>query len=312
MKLSEVVAYRNHIDSLTIDTPAVVANRHCGPVLDYCNNHHITFPDLTQEITKQVANVQESIQSFNQVVDNLKKELSRIVTALEPEYYVKSLELYNEAVVNDTVDAILGRQLEIPELHKAHIRAQLAKYSSWEHPGMVIRPCTDSWTDMLVGSDPLYFLDTNMGLVTPVLEKYTKEYQRRLRTYAINESINDPMLKLLPDNQFSLCLAYYFFNFKPIEIIQRYIQEVFQKLKPGGCLAMTINDCDRWGGVVLAENNFASYTPASAIYGHARNIGYDVRNIYPIDNSTTWVELVKPGQLSSLRGGQTLARILPK
>jgi hypothetical protein len=54
------------------------------------------------------------------------------------------------------------------------------------------------------------------------------------------------------------------------------------------------------------------YTPGRHVLAHAQQIGYQVRQRYRMDNSTTWVELQRPGTLSSLRGGQSLAKVVYK
>jgi predicted methyltransferase len=107
-------------------------------------------------------------------------------------------------------------------------------------------------------------------------------------------------------------LVYYFFNFKPIEIIRAYMTEIYVKLKPGGTFAMTFNDCDRSGGVDLAERSFACYTPAHAVLSAATTAGFELHQSFKIDAANTWLEFRRPGQLTSLRGGQTLATVMPK
>ena len=113
----------------------------------------------------------------------------------------------------------------------------------------------------------------------------------------------------MPDNQFAICVAYNYFDFKPMEVIEQYMHELFTKLCPGGVLAMTFNDCDRPSGIVLAKNFISFYTPSNLILRLAKNIGFQEIFKFNDDGPTTWVELQKPGSLSSLRGGQTLAKI---
>jgi hypothetical protein len=97
-----------------------------------------------------------------------------------------------------------------------------------------------------------------------------------------------------------------------LEIIQIYLKELYNKLKPGGLLSMTFNDCDRDGGVKLAERNFMCYTPSQAVYDFAKDLGFETQEIFRIDSATTWVELSKPGHLESLKGGQSLAKMVYK
>jgi hypothetical protein len=63
---------------------------------------------------------------------------------------------------------------------------------------------------------------------------------------------------------------------------------------------------------MLAERRYACYTPGSLIKELATNIGYVQMFSWDNDGPTTWLELKKPGTLTSLRGGQTLAKIINK
>jgi hypothetical protein len=77
-------------------------------------------------------------------------------------------------------------------------------------------------------------------------------------------------------------------------------------------LAFTFNDCDRWGGVEMAERHYACYTPGRLLLAAAELTGYESLHRYDIDAGITWLELRRPGVLHNLRGGQALARILPE
>jgi hypothetical protein len=109
-----------------------------------------------------------------------------------------------------------------------------------------------------------------------------------------------------------MCLSFYLFNFRPLEIIKKYLTEIYKKLKPGGVLIMTINDCDREKAVRLVENYFACYTPGYLILDLVQSMGFEVISTWNNDGPSTWIELRNTGTLTSLRGGQTLAKIVSK
>jgi hypothetical protein len=75
---------------------------------------------------------------------------------------------------------------------------------------------------------------------------------------------------------------------------------------------MTFNDCDRDKAVKLAEQRYACYTPGTMIQQFAATVGYNQIFSWNNNGPTTWLELRKPGALTSLRGGQTLAKIVHK
>ena len=164
----------------------------------------------------------------------------------------------------------------------------------------------------MVGFDPLNLVDQQHELLVPSFDKFPEEYKSRLRLYTVNENIDTEILDKIPNNQFGFCLAYNFFEFKPLEIVKKYMAEVYQKLKPGGTFIMTFNDCSRDKAVMLAEQRYACYTPGTLIKQLANTFGYTQTFSWDNDGPTTWLELRKPGTLSSLRGGQSLAKIMYK
>ena len=94
--------------------------------------------------------------------------------------------------------------------------------------------------------------------------------------------------------------------------MRAYLTEIYQKLRPGGVMAFTFNDCDRAGAVKNAENFFMCYTPGSMLQSLCESLGFVMRYRYDVDAATTWMELEKPGIKPSLRGGQALAELKPK
>ena len=127
----------------------------------------------------------------------------------------------------------------------------------------------------------------------------------------INED-HEQILGSLPNDQFGLIFAYNYFNFKPMELIRRYLTEAYQKLRSGGTLIMTYNNCDRAHGVALVEQKFMCYTPGSEIVKIAESAGFDVTYQHTGLADLSWIELQRPGEIVSLRGGQTLARIVAR
>ena len=79
-----------------------------------------------------------------------------------------------------------------------------------------------------------------LTLPLPALQRFNTLYQQRLRAYVIHEQENTAIMAKIPNNQFAVCLAYNFFNFKPFEVIKQYLEEIYCKLLPGGVLIMTI------------------------------------------------------------------------
>ena len=195
------------------------------------------------------------------------------------------------------------------------ITNRVKSYIDWKHAGMIIRPGHEDFIKHLVECDPLYIVDHDEELLEESVTDFTKEYQARVRHHYINDVASNPgssLIETIPNGQIGFCLAYNFFNFVAMEPFEQYLKEIFSKLKPGGILALTFNDCDYAHGVRLVENNYSFYTPGKRVLSTAKAVGYRQMFRWADGGDFTWLELRKPGTLDSLKGGQTLAKILPK
>jgi SAM-dependent methyltransferase len=214
-------------------------------------------------------------------------------------------------MTHDSDEHILNRRPTLSEEHDNIIRARIKNFSNHLHPGMIIRPGLETFIEDMVSFDPLYLVDQSEELLFPSMIGFPEQYRRRLRPYIIDRNETGLILSKLPDNQFGMCLAYNFFNFTPIQVIEKYLVEIFSKLKPGGRLMMTFNDCDNEKAVRLAESYYACYTPGRLVKEIAQRVGYEIYFIWNDNDPSTWLELQKPGILTTLRGGQALAKVVP-
>lgn len=311
MKLSALVAYRNKLASMTPIDTAPLVHENIAPILHEVKVNEFQSPDITDQLERDYFNIVDSFSNFENTVERVKEAIDLMIRHLEVEYYQESRSLYNDMMAYDSVEHILSRIPNITDSAKSFLTARIQMHGDWRHAGMIIRPGREDWINMLVGCDPLYLVDTDLELIEPAGLRFNELYRRRLRTYAVNELTEDHPLKDLPDDQFAFSLAYNFFNFKPIFIIENYLRDLYQKTKPGGTVAFTFNDCDRPGGVDLAERHFMYYTPGHVIQQCLNDLGFQITQRYHIDAACTWLEVKKSGELSSLRGGQSLARIIP-
>ena len=192
------------------------------------------------------------------------------------------------------------------------LKSRVANYCDWKHPAMIIHPMLEPFIHEMTASDPLYLVDESHYLLEPTLEQFNPVYKNRLRPYVINESFNHPILNRLPDQQIGFCLAYNYLDYRPFELVKIYLEEIYQKLLPGGVLAMTFNDCGRHQAMQAVEQGITGYTPGSLVRGWANYLGFEEIFCHQTGSPSVWVEFRKSGLLTSLRGGQSLAKILPK
>lgn len=308
MKLSDLVAYRTLLDEYHPQDAELRLSQVIDPVRHVVLHHEISYPDLLSSLNECRDTLSADLDRYQTVLHDIRQRVQEEIDSLEHQYLASSYKLYDEEMCYDSVDLILNRRPKLTEEAEAYLTGRIGMRTDWKRAGMVIRPGLERWIEDLVALDPLYIVDTDHDLLTPALDRFNPVYRRRVRPYVVKES-DDLILEKLPDNQIGFCLAYNFFNYKPFEIIRNYLEEIYEKLTPGGVLAMTINDCDRTGGVQLAERSFMCYTPGGMVKNLARSMGYVVNTSYEVDAATTWIELVKSGYRPSLRGGQVIAQV---
>jgi len=310
MKLSQVVAYLNWLERPDMDPMYGNITDKLDDIVHAVKNRDLQYHSTTTEIDKQLADVKHSIAKFDQSLQTLKQQLRNDVDRLAPEYYAESWKRYEQEMCFETVEHLINRKLPIEFNDHESLRNTIKNYTDWRLPGMIIGARQDVLVEDMVPMDPLYLVDHNRDLIDVAMNPFTKEYKNRLRPYVINDWKDTEIFTALPSNQFGLVFAYNYFNWKPIEMIEKFLIEIYQKLRPGGALVFTYNECDNWHGVGAVENAWMCYTPGSRIQTIARNLGYKIIERYTGSGDIAWFEMRRPGEIQSLRGGQVLARII--
>ena len=310
MKLSDLVGYLNLLDSDELSPDYAVAMSRFQAIVHVIVNHAVQIDNFADDVNNKLQKIANSFADAQQTVEDLKHSVRRQIAQLEPAQYQQSLGLYEDEMGYETSEYILNRRLAIDSKSEAYLRARLLRYTDWRVPGMIIRPGLEKFIEHLVPLDPLYVLDQNLELVEPALNQFTVEYRQRLRPYAVDDYNNENAMWQLPDGQFGFIFAYNYFNFKPMSILRKYIDQMYAKLRPGGVALFTFNDCDWRQGVTLAEKNFMCYTPGTEVVSHASSLGFEILDRYRGQGNLAWLEIKKPGEIESLRGGQTLAKIV--
>ena len=311
MKLSDIVARLNILDSLDVPSECAIATGRLSHITHVVTDGSGQYSSVDQDIVKTYNEINSNIAKFSAQVKSLKQELRSEISQHEQEYLNNSLNVYQD-MMHDTTDYILNRRMRINDDDDLVLRTRLKNLTDWRIPGMLLRPGLETYIEDMVPLDPLYVVDHDPELLRPSISKFTPEYQRRLREYVINDWAEGPVLSKLPDNQFGVIFAYHYFNHKPVPTICKFLTEFYQKLRPGGSVLMTYNNCDLAHGVIRSEHAWMLYTPRRLIERHAIDLGFELSNAYDGKGDVSWLELRKPGDITSLRGGQTLAKVLVK
>lgn len=313
MKLSDLIAYKNQLEKLSGVPTLQTANLDLNVITHLASTQAIQIENFASNLVADQAHIQQAFAQFETTLDKLKFDLNQLISTSETPWFTESYRLYEKEMIHETPDYILDRRPDISDETRNFYQTRILRYTDWHYPAMIIRPGREQYIQNMVACDPLYLVDENHDLLAPAMNMYNETYQRRLRPYVINERNNDKeILGKLPNEQFGLVFAYNFFNFKPFEVIKKYFEEIYTKLRPGGTFAFTFNDCDRHKGVMLVEQHFCCYTPGTMVRNLAESLGFETAFSWTDQGPSTWLELRKPGTLTSLRGGQTLAKIIPK
>ena len=312
MKISQLIKQIEMLDANRprgLDDQVISDLNH---VIFQIEKYRLQTPDILSDLKHGAKVAGDAIKQFDLDLDLLRDRLLEQIKGLEPSYLANSSRLYIEMMLHNTAQYILDTRIDISDANNIFIQSRIKTHSHWQLPGLIIRPSKESWIEHMVACDPLYVIDISHELFEPVKSLFNPAYQRRLRYNVINEMKDPGKMQCVPDDQIGLCLVYNFFNFRPVEIIRPYLVEIYTKLRPGGVLAMTFNDCDRFGAVLLAENNYTCYTPGRLIKSMCETIGFKIEYALYVNDETLWIELRKPGHRTSLRGGQSLAEIVEK
>jgi SAM-dependent methyltransferase len=310
MKLSELIAYRNYLEQTSALLVGKAADQDLGQIMHMVQTNSVQIDQFVDQLKTQQETIQKNFEGFEQLLDQLRHQIKKLIAQQEPAWFVESYRLYEQEMCHESAEYILKRHSPISTESRMTLQTRLLNYTDWQHAGMVIRPGLETFTYDMVSFDPLYIIDESYELLEPTIVKFPAEYQRRLRPYVINERQTDPVLIKIPDGQFGMCLVYHLFNFRPLEIIKRYLIEIFQKLKPGGILIMTFNDCDCEKAVMLVEQHYACYTPGYLVKDLVTSLGYEILYSFNDGGPSTWLELRKPGTLTTLKGGQSFAKVV--
>jgi hypothetical protein len=323
--LSDLVNYYNQLCAITAVDAKRSADRELQKIIQI--SQHSELEDFRSEILN-------SFDQFETAFDQLKKKVKKQIEEEEKPYFQNSYTNYEqsrswkyndwfktppadqieqqEKNVQMYVDRILNNRLPVTEQIQEQLTNRITRCSGWQTTTMILHPGLEPWIHSMVSNDPIYLVDESYELLKPVLSQFNDLYQRRLRTYTIREDQDQDILWQLPNNQFGLVLVWNYFNHRPFEIIRQYLTELYEKIRPGGMLLMTYNDCDRWEGVKAVEATSGLYTPGTLIKSFAESLGFEEHFTCHANGPWTWIELRKPGEWKSYRGGQALAQILPK
>ena len=282
----------------------------------------------TLEKTKRIFSVQDDFctktindflsikQQGQEIIDNIVKKIS--VLELEIDIVATSLFDTNEYRNNFNEEQIQGPEFKnnliVSTELESIIVSKITEYSDWHYPALQISPRSKKWIDPMVAGDPLYLTHYNISLVKELIKLYPELYQNRLRLY----EIADRDFSRFPQAQFSLVLCWDYFNYLSIEKVEKYVRQVWNLLRPGGCFMFSYSNCDLAGPTLRAESWACAYASSRWLKKLCNEIGYEISELKDFetgDSFNTHVSLAilkKPGNLTTVKAAQAMAQIISK
>lgn len=321
MKLAELLRLKNAIDDTwNPHHDRQLIENILMPVYSLISNAAF-YTNLYPHLEKTRQQWDQSLDCYHDQLRQIIGELDDLIKSHWPAFFDSS-----ESNFAAGYDQLVELDLDPSAVDYVETRVRLL--GDWRKPGLIIRPDSGNLIQHWVGFDPLYLADTHDDLMKTSVLQFPPLYQGRLRKYIIQEPGQYPrtitdlqtmpagdtslLLSNLPQQQFDSCLVYNFFHYKKPSTIQLYLKSIFEILAPGGRLLCTINDCDRWAGAVNAAQGTQTFSPLSWFIESSARQGFDLQLHHALSDSTTWVELTKPGFTDPLKAGQTLAKIYNK
>lgn len=311
MKLSELIKLKlelteySNLANAKTETDKVEDNiralRSIGVGVEY--DKHLT--DITKIISRHFAQLEKEKQSkVDQIVEHLNDRIEQQAT----EYFAKGYEYANVTVGHDR-DEKSGRRIPLPDYVRSILLGRIRLYADWHYPGMELGPHDGEFTPHLVACDPLYLGDVHREYLDSAMSQFTLEYQARLRPYLIDI---EQGLHALPQDQFGFVFSWNTFNYLPLDYVKKYLFDVFGLLRPGGTFLFSFNDGETYNGARHVEWGGMSYMPKSLLTAVAEGHGFEVTNTFGFEtewHNISWLEIKKPGTLSTIKAHQTLGII---
>lgn len=311
LEFIDVVRFRNHLDSIDVAKGHSESTAWALAMSKMVSDAGIALGGHDKRMSLQSQRVLQSVSALVSHIDLIKRDLDRWIQRNESEFLeISATTLYTQ-FQNTMPGRILERPLDADKESADLFHERVKLHTNWRVPGMIIRPALETHIQDMVAMDPLYVVDHAWHLIEPAMSSFNDQYRARLRPYTVLDT-QSSIMHSLPQRVFGLILAYNFFNYKPLNVIDRWLQESWNLLADGGVMIMTFNDCDRAHGVGLVGSAMGCYTPGSHLRRLATAVGFEIINQHHSQSDLVWIELRRPGMIRSIRGAQTLAKIVER
>jgi len=158
MKLSDIVAYLNLLDSLDVANECSLATSKLNHITHVVTEHADQDQTVSNNITKVFDEITSGIARYSAEIETLKQDLRSKISQLESEYLANSLHVYQEEMIHETEDYLqnsqtstyLGRRMRIDDEDNLILQARLKNLTDWRVPGMIIHPGIETYIEDMI------------------------------------------------------------------------------------------------------------------------------------------------------------------
>ena len=310
MRVSDLLRYRNDIIAVLaqIDLVPVISGV-CQHLYQLTATHplgikHGTIDSIRSEYETISANTNSLKDQLAAILPDIDNAVDTLAKELHTHNEVDFFNFYHrtEFCINeDTLDIIKGHIYQNAHHHYTGLQFGCT-------------PQSKVLTGELVANDPLYLCDFSSDKVEDIAGQFNEVYYGRLRKY----TITDHNLNALPQNQFGFIFSWMLFNYANATCIHEYLKKMLGLLRPGGRFIFSYNNCDLLESCVLAETCGMSYVSKRQLISLCLQEGFEIVHEYDLPNNDdhvkwiSWIEIKKPGELSTVKRRQVLGEIKQK
>ena len=326
MDLKELITYRTILEKINgIDGKAIERTvfDELNAVNRRINSSYVDFAKIKENLFNKQQIILENLTGMYDDLNSLLQQVDDQIILQEDEYHSKSYKVREsdraktpEAKYHERGYGELARRPSYMPFGmlepKERFLGMCRKYIDFKYPGLELGPVTGDIAKELVPLDPLYLADNTIDRLEPMKKLWNKIFQKRVRYYELNDD-DDAPLDVLPHNQLGFIVAWNWFNYKPYDVTQKYLKSAYTVLRSGGSMLFTYNNCSYPQAVDKVDKMQYSYTNGNTLKKYCESIGFEITSSFDgekeIDWCLSWLEITKPGKLTSLRGGQNLGAI---
>lgn len=258
--------------------------------------------------------VQEQMVFANQTLDDLKNKILLQIDEASAPYCIKD-NIIDGVCIAEMLDVKgnRSRTLTLSDESSVHLISKIRENTSTRYPALEIGPGDGQWTKALVAADPLYLVDVYEEFLNSAALQFPIDYQRRLRKYQVyTHDIGYTDLSQLPQNQMGFVFSCNVFEYFTMDVFNEYLKSIFNVLRPGGKAILTYNNSEYESNVLYVELGVRSWMPKSKLIALCTAIGYEVLETVDYPSFIHWIEIKKPGILSTVKRIQGLGNIVDK